>query len=82
MKAMDTDEAGGGDRGEAEGARRDQQAHRRAGHAAPQDELDAREEKAAKEGKADGFDVAAKKALRKSVKDNALVRPELCRRVP
>jgi Mg-chelatase subunit ChlD len=34
-------------------------------------ELDADEAKAAKEGKADGFDVAAKKALRKSVKDNA-----------
>jgi hypothetical protein len=35
-------------------------------------ELDARDATAAKEGKADGFDVAAKKALRKSVKDNAL----------
>ena len=35
-------------------------------------ELDARETAAAKEGGADGFDVAAKKALRKSVKDNAL----------
>jgi hypothetical protein len=35
-------------------------------------ELDARDAAAAKEGKADGFDVAAKKALRKSVKDNAL----------
>ena len=38
-------------------------------------ELDAREAAAAKEGKADGFDVAAKKALRKSVKANAAVRP-------
>jgi len=36
-----------------------------------QAELDAHEAKAAKEGKADGFDVAAKKALRKSVKANA-----------
>jgi len=35
-------------------------------------ELDASEAKAAKEGKADGFDIAAKKALKKSVKDNAL----------
>jgi len=34
-------------------------------------ELDARDDAAAKEGKADGFDVAAKKALRKSVKANA-----------
>ena len=34
-------------------------------------ELDARDAAAAKEGKADGFDVAAKKALRKSVKANA-----------
>ena len=34
-------------------------------------ELDAREATAAKEGAADGFDVAAKKALRKSVKANA-----------
>ena len=34
-------------------------------------ELDARDAAATKEGKADGFDVAAKKALRKSVKDNA-----------
>jgi Mg-chelatase subunit ChlD len=34
-------------------------------------ELDARDATAAKEGKADGFDLAAKKALRKSVKDNA-----------
>ena len=34
-------------------------------------ELDAREAAAAKEGAADGFDVAAKKALRKSVKANA-----------
>lgn len=34
-------------------------------------ELDARDAAAAKEGKADGFDVAAKKALRKSVMDNA-----------
>jgi Mg-chelatase subunit ChlD len=33
-------------------------------------ELDAREAKAAKEGGADGFDVAAKKALRSSVKAN------------
>jgi Mg-chelatase subunit ChlD len=33
-------------------------------------ELDARDAAAAKEGKADGFDVAAKKALRKSVKSN------------
>jgi Mg-chelatase subunit ChlD len=35
-------------------------------------DLDTRDAAAAKEGKADGFDVAAKKALRKSVKDNAL----------
>ena len=35
-------------------------------------ELDAREAASAKAGVADGFDVAAKKALRKSVKDNAL----------
>ena len=38
-------------------------------------ELDAHEVDAAKAGKADGFDIAAKKALRKSVKDNALLRP-------
>jgi hypothetical protein len=35
-------------------------------------ELDAREAAAAKAGRADGFDVAAKKALKKSVDDNAL----------
>ena len=35
-------------------------------------ELDAREVAAAKEGKADGFDIAAKKALKKSVSDNPL----------
>jgi hypothetical protein len=37
-----------------------------------QAELDAREKAAAKEGKGDGFDVAARKALKKSVEDNAL----------
>jgi hypothetical protein len=37
-----------------------------------QKELDAHEAAAAKAGAADGFDVAAKKALRRSVKDNAL----------
>ena len=35
-------------------------------------ELDAKETAAAKAGKADGFDRAAKKALRKSVADNPL----------
>ena len=35
-------------------------------------ELDAREEAAARSGAAEGFDVAAKKALKKSVSDNAL----------
>jgi hypothetical protein len=35
-------------------------------------ELDEREKAAAKEGRADGFDVAARKALKKSVADNAL----------
>jgi len=35
-------------------------------------ELDAREVAAAKDGKADGFDIAAKKALKKSVSDNPL----------
>jgi hypothetical protein len=37
-----------------------------------QAELDAREKAAAKEGKGDGFDLAARKALKKSVTDNAL----------
>ena len=64
-------EAGGGDRGEAEGARSDQQADRRADRRCAARSSTRDEAKAAKAGKADGFDIAAKKALRKSVKDNA-----------
>ena len=43
-------------------------------------ELDAREEAAARSGAAEGFDVAAKKALKKSVKRQRPVGPEAVRR--
>ena len=62
MKAMDKDEAGGGDREEAEGA---QAINKRIVELSKlrRKELDAREAGRRAQGAADGFDVAAKKAL-------------------